>query len=65
MTVDLDPKLVAQAQEILGTTTAQDTVDEALTRVIRAHAREQFIELAASGAFEDLLDPDFVRQMWR
>jgi Arc/MetJ family transcription regulator len=63
-TIDVDSQKVDKAQEILGTQTIRDTVDAALRHVIAAAARREFIEIAASGAFAELLDPEVERQMW-
>lgn len=63
-TVDINIDSLSKAQEILGTATIKDTVETALSRVITESARAEFIELAASGAFAELLDPEVERKMW-
>lgn len=63
-TVDLDNDHLSQAQAILGTTTIKETVDAALVKVIAESARADFVELAASGAFSELLDPEIEQKMW-
>ncbi|GAA2380640.1 type II toxin-antitoxin system VapB family antitoxin [Nonomuraea africana] len=64
-TIDIDATKAAKAQAILGTDSLRSTVDAALQHVIAERARERFIELAASGAFADLLDPATEEAMWK
>jgi Arc/MetJ family transcription regulator len=63
--IDLDDDLLTQAQEILGTTTKKDTVNEAMRRVVREAAVREFMEMAREGAFSDLGDPDVMASAWR
>lgn len=63
-TVDINNEHLSKAQEVLGTSTIKETVDAALMRVIAESARSEFVELAASGAFSELLDPEVERKMW-
>ncbi|GAA4906334.1 Arc/MetJ family transcription regulator [Stackebrandtia albiflava] len=63
-TVDLDPGRLAKVQEILGTSTIKETIDVALRRVVAESARKEFVEIAASGAFSELTDPEVERKMW-
>jgi len=62
--IDIDMQQAAEAQEILGTTTLKSTVEAALKQVVREHARARFIDMGRRGAFQELTDPDFVRDMW-
>ena len=54
--VDVDDTVLADAMEVLGTTTKKDTVNRALqevtARLRRARASEHFRELADSGRFD-------------
>ena len=63
-TVDLDGDRLAKAQRILGTSTIRETVDAALEQVIAEAARAEFVTLAASGVFAELLEPEIERKMW-
>lgn len=62
--IDLDSDQLSKAREILGTSTITETVDAALTQVISSAAQAGFVELAASGAFAELVDPEVERGMW-
>jgi Arc/MetJ family transcription regulator len=63
--IDLDPGLLAQAAEVLGTRTKKDTVNEALRRVVQDEIRRQHVDELAGGALPDLLDPEIMRSAWR
>jgi Arc/MetJ family transcription regulator len=63
--VELDLKLLAQAAEILGTTTKKATVNEALRRVVAAELRRRHLDELASGALPDLADPLVMGSAWR
>lgn len=63
--IDLDDELLARTQEILGTATKKDTVNEAMRRVVREGAVREFMEMAREGAFKDLGDPDVMGRAWR
>jgi Arc/MetJ family transcription regulator len=63
--IDIDSGLLTRSQQILGTATKKDTVNGALREVVRRKAAEEFIELARSGAFDELLTPDVAEQTWR
>jgi Arc/MetJ family transcription regulator len=63
--IDIDDDLLAKAAEILGTTTKKDTVNQALTRLVRIAAAERFIEFAREGGLDDLLDPEVMKGAWR
>ena len=53
--IDLDTDLLAQAQELLGTTTKKSTVNAALREVVRRAAVQKLSDLARSGIFDALL----------
>lgn len=63
--INVDDDLLAKATEELGTDTHEDTVHEALARVVRVAAFERQVEFAKAGGFDDLLDPDVMKQAWR
>lgn len=63
--IDIDDELLAKSQEILGTTTKKDTVNQALRALVRAAAVQDFLEMAREGAFKDLADPEVMAQAWR
>ncbi|MGH3713638.1 MAG: type II toxin-antitoxin system VapB family antitoxin [Micromonosporaceae bacterium] len=58
--VDVDDQALADAAQVLGTTTKKDTVNTALREVAqrlrRAEAWEWLVERAKSGQFDELLD---------
>jgi Arc/MetJ family transcription regulator len=48
-TISIDDDLVAQAQTLLGTRGLKDTIDAALTEIVRAARRRELAEQLASG----------------
>jgi len=64
-TFNVDDDLLAKATEELGTKTPDDTVHEALARVVRVAAFEREVEFAKAGGYDDLLDPEIMKQAWR
>ena len=58
--VDVDDDALAEAADLLGTTTKKDTVNTALREIAqrlgRARALTRLAELGESGAFDELLD---------
>jgi Arc/MetJ family transcription regulator len=58
--IDIDPELLAEAQQILGTGTKKATVNSALREVVRRWAALEFGVLARSGVFDDLLKAEMV-----
>jgi Arc/MetJ family transcription regulator len=48
-TIDVDRELADEAAEILGTTTLKDTVNLALSEVIRARLRERLAQKVLDG----------------
>jgi Arc/MetJ family transcription regulator len=63
--IDLDPELLAQAAELLGTRTKKDTVNEALRRVVQDEIRRRHVDELAAGALPDLADPEIMAAAWR
>lgn len=62
---EIDTAKVAAAKEILGTRTLTDTVDAALSEVVKLRQREKLLELLDTpGAFE-LDNPEVMRGAWR
>ncbi|GAA1685886.1 hypothetical protein GCM10009830_36730 [Glycomyces endophyticus] len=62
-TVDINTDQMERAQAILGTSTIKETIDVAIRRVIAEEAREQFIDLASTGYFAELADPEVRRKL--
>ncbi|MPY64532.1 type II toxin-antitoxin system VapB family antitoxin [Streptomyces spongiae] len=63
--IDLDDALVAEAAEILGTTTKRATVNGALEEFVAAAKRQRFMEMLDEGAFSDLGDPEVMARAWQ
>jgi Arc/MetJ family transcription regulator len=63
--IDVDDSLLARAAEVLGTSTARDTVHSALAEVVGAEARRRHIDHLAGGGLPDLSDPGVMRGAWR
>lgn len=63
--IDLDDVLVAEAAEILGTTTKRATVNSALAEFVAAAKRQRFMEMLDEGVFSDLGDPEVMAKAWR
>lgn len=63
--IDLDEDLLTRAQQILGTGTKKETVNRALREVIVREARRRDRELARSGAYQTLADPEERARAWR
>jgi Arc/MetJ family transcription regulator len=53
-TIDLDRELVAQAREVLGTTTTTDTIHAALADVVRGRRRIGILDLHPALTLQDL-----------
>ncbi len=56
-TIDLDVQALKSAREILGTTTAKDTVNGALREVRRTAARRRAAALVRQGG-QDIVEPE-------
>lgn len=52
-TIDVDDELLAQAQAVLGTRGLKDTVDRALTEIVRADRRRRLAEGLRDGTAFD------------
>jgi Arc/MetJ family transcription regulator len=62
---EIDTEKVAAAKEVLGTKTLTDTVDAALSEVVKLRQRRQFVELLFRPGALALDDPDAMRGAWR
>ncbi|NEW38714.1 type II toxin-antitoxin system VapB family antitoxin [Nocardia cyriacigeorgica] len=64
--IDVDDQALAEAQQLLGTTTKKDTVNAALAeiaqRLKRVKALNELTEMAEQGDFDMLLDKDEYRR---
>lgn len=63
--VDLDEHLLEEAQQLLGTSTMKDTVNQGLAEIIRAHRRRQHARRLESMEGLDLDDPQVMDRAWR
>ncbi|MFF1307785.1 type II toxin-antitoxin system VapB family antitoxin [Streptomyces sp. NPDC058307] len=63
--IDLDDVLLAEAAEILGTTTKRATINGALAEFVAAAKRRRFMEMLDEGHFDDLTDPEVMAGAWR
>jgi len=61
----LDQELVKQVQDILGTATTTETLDEALREVIRVRGRARGLERLRRREGMDLDDPEVMKGAWR
>lgn len=61
----IDPSKVDAAKEILGTKTLTDTVDAALSEVVRSRQRQQLVELLFRPGAVALDDPETMAEAWR
>jgi Arc/MetJ family transcription regulator len=53
-TIDLDRELVAEARQVLGTTSATETIHAALAEVVRVRRRMSILELHPALTLSDL-----------
>jgi Arc/MetJ family transcription regulator len=53
-TIDLDRELVAEAREVLGTSSATETIHAALAEVVRSRRRMAILELHPALTLADL-----------
>jgi Arc/MetJ family transcription regulator len=56
--IDIDGDLLAEAQQILGTTTKKATVNQALREIVRHEAAVRFLARARDGVFDAFTDPE-------
>lgn len=62
---EIDTAKVAEAKQILGTKTLTETVDAALSEVVKARQRRTLLELLATPGTSDLADPEVMAGAWR
>ena len=62
---EIDTTKVAAAKQVLGTKTLTDTVDAALSEVVKLQQRRRFLELLSTPGVLELGDADVMRNAWR
>jgi len=62
---EIDPAKVAAAKEVLGTKTLTDTVDVALSEVVKLRQRKTLLELLFRPGALALDDPNVMSGAWR
>jgi Arc/MetJ family transcription regulator len=62
---EIDPEKVAAAKEVLGTRTLTETVDAALSEVVKLRQRRQLVELLFRPGALALDEPETMRGAWR
>lgn len=62
---EIDPAKVEAAREVLGTKTLTDTVDAALTEVVKLRQRKTLLELLFRPGALALDDPEAMSGAWR
>lgn len=62
---EIDTEKVAAAKEILGTKTLTDTVDAALSEVVKLRQRKALVELLFRPGALGLDDPEAMSGAWR
>jgi hypothetical protein len=62
---EIDTVKVAAAKDILGTKTLTDTVDAALSEVVKLQQRRRLLELLSTPGVLELDDPDVMSGAWR
>ncbi len=62
---EVDPAKVAAAKQILGTKTMTDTVDAALSAVVKLRQRQELLALLSTPGALELDDPDVMAGAWR
>ncbi|MEX2257010.1 MAG: type II toxin-antitoxin system VapB family antitoxin [Acidimicrobiia bacterium] len=63
--VDVDEDRLAEAKELLGTSTKKDTINAALGEVVAAAARRRELARLASGQLAELADPEARARAWQ
>ncbi len=62
---EVDTAKVDAAKEVLGTKTLTDTVDAALSEVVKLRQRKTLVELLFRPGALELDDPDVMSSAWR
>lgn len=65
MSVEVDLAKVAAAKEILRTKTITDTVDAALSELVKLRQRKELLTLLSTPGALELDDPDVMAGAWR
>lgn len=63
--IDLDDDVLQRALELSGETTKKAVVRLALEEFVQRRARNRYLDVLASGAFDDLGDPDVIASAQR
>ena len=63
--IDIDDDLLAEASEILGTSTMKETVNEALSEIRRAELRRQLVVRLSTMEGLDLDNDEIMARAWR
>jgi len=63
--IDINEEYLDAAQQVLGTTTKKDTVNEALREVSALAARRRDLQRLTSGGLPDLENDDVMRAAWQ
>ena len=61
----LDGELLAEAMEVLGTRTATETIQAALTEVVARRARQRLFDRLRAQDGMDLADDEVMSEAWR
>lgn len=62
---EIDTAKVDAAKQVLGTKTLTDTVDAALSEVVKLQQRRKLIELLSTPGALELDDPEVMSSAWR
>jgi hypothetical protein len=62
---EIDTAKVAAAKDVLGTKTLTDTVDAALSEVVKLQQRRRYLELLSTPGVLELGDSEVMRDAWR
>lgn len=65
MTITLDPKKLARAQRVLGTTGISETVERAFDEILAIDARKQHVERLIKQEGIDLANDAVMSRAWR
>jgi Arc/MetJ family transcription regulator len=63
--IDINEEYLDAAQQVLGTATKKDTVNEALREVSALAARRRDLQRLTSGGLPDLENDDVMRAAWQ
>jgi len=63
--IDLDDDVLQRALELSGETTKKAVVRLALEEFVQRRARNRYLDVLASGSFDDLGDPDVIASAQR